>query len=482
MLITAQLLGQAINTVVSIVTSRVLGPTRRGVIDTVTSYGIIPGIIGEAGLTRAAIQQIARSEPEALPVLVGHMAATRFATNAIYLLITWASLLLPFNDKLAVQEKWFIVIWSFSLVFQSFRRNAEAAFQATERLRFHSALVIANRVTAAALILAIMYYNRDLIDVPRGAPGWYTIVGYIIGAYLLVDALDALISWIVLKRNITRPKFDWDLRPKLQMLRQGWPFALQMLAGQIYYYIDVPLIRYLYPDAIDVENQVAYYSRAYVIVLVLIQLPINLTYTMFAQMSRAYHVGDQDRLYSLFRRTFQLLLLTGTPFALAFYLFRSDFVLMIYGSAYAPSIRMMGILLWTLPLAFLNAAISNLLASSDRQHWVNLAMGVAAVFNVIVNVALIPRHGALGSSIATLATEAVMLIVQSIVVLMYHRGAFPMRTLIPMLGFQLVMSLGLGLGDHINGWLRAGIYLVYVAICVAWAVRIFRPTAPPQTA
>lgn len=475
MLISAQLLGQGINTVVSILTSRVLGPTRRGVIDTVTSYGTIPGIIGEAGLTRAAIQQIARNEPDALPDVLGHMTATRFATNAIYLLVTWASLLLPFNHKLAIQEKWFIVIWSFSIVFQSFRRNTEAAFQATERLRFHSMLVVANRVTSAVLILAILYFNRQLIDLPSDAPGWYTIIGYIILAYMIVDALDALVSWIVMKRQIVRPVFSWDWRPKLQLLIYGWPFALQMLAGQIYYWIDVPLIRYLYPFQEDlVKDQVAYYTRAYAIVLVLIQLPINLTYTMFTQMSRAYHVGNHVRLYSLFRYSFQLLLLMGTPMAVAFFLFRSDFVLLVYGPKFAGSITMMGILLWTLPLAFLNAAISNLLASSDRQQFVNVAMGTAALFNVILNVMLIPKHGAYGSSIATLATEAAMLLIQAILVLAYHRAGFRFRVLVPMLIFQFLATGAFMLLQNSHVAIRIISFLIYVSVCIAWAWQMTR--------
>jgi O-antigen/teichoic acid export membrane protein len=249
MLISAQLAAQAVNTIVSIITSRILGPDRRGVIDTVTSYGVIPAIIGEAGLTRATIQQIARSSPEDTPALLGHMAATRLATNLIYLLVTWGSLLLPFNDKLSHQEKWFILLWSISLVFQSFRRNGEAAFQSTEKLRYHSILVVANRILAAALVMGAIYLKPEWVAAPQGTSGWYLIIGMVLTAYVLVDVLDAIAAWIIMRGRIARPSFNLDVAPKLALLKYGWPFALTTLASQLYYYIDVPLLRYLYPGS-----------------------------------------------------------------------------------------------------------------------------------------------------------------------------------------------------------------------------------------
>lgn len=469
MLIGAEFVGRAINMVVSILMRRWLLPERMGVMGTITSYGVIPAIVAEAGMTRATIQQIARSEPEALPLLIGHMAATRLATNFIYLLLTWTSLLLPFNDKLASQEKWFIVIWSCSMVFQSFRRNAEAAFLATEKLRYQSLLVIVNRLVSGALVLGVIHWNRQSLHIPQGAPGWYSIMGFVFGAYLVADLFDWLLSWIVLRKSITNPVFNFDWRPKLQLLIVGWPFALQMLAGQIYFFIDVPLIRYLYkrPEA-EVLREIGDYGTAYNMILVLISIPINLSYTLFPQMSRAFHTGDQSRLYSLFGYSLQLMILAGTPIALAFFLFRSEFITIVYGPSYLHAIPMMAVLAWTLPLAFVNATISNLMAASDKQNFVNIAMITAAAFNVIVNVMVIPVHGAVGSSFVTLATEAVMLLVQVICVLAFHRAAFHMRKISPMLMFQLASFFLFLYVQHLPITVRVIAYLVYAVACVLW--------------
>jgi hypothetical protein len=56
-----------------------------------------------------------------------------------------------------------------------------------------------------------------------------------------------------------------------------------------------------------------------------------------------------------------------------------------------------------------------------------------------------------------------------------------MRTLVPMLAFQFLLSAGLGLADDLNGWIRAAIYVLYVAVCVVWAMRVFRPPVQPVT-
>jgi O-antigen/teichoic acid export membrane protein len=240
-------------------------------------------------------------------------------------------------------------------------------------------------------------------------------------------------------------------------------------------------------------------------VLVLTQIPINLTYAIFPQMSRAFHLGDTSRLFSLFRFNFQLMLLVGTMVALPFYLFRREFIINIYGLQFWPSAHMMGILMWTLPFGFLNTALGNLLASSDRQHSVNIATIVAAAFNVLINVIMIPRYGAIGSSWATFATEVTCCTALFGAVAIFHRGSLQLRKVLPLFAFQVAVVClfvwidivapsgtqlphgasfrnmfvkGHGwiaaLSSHRDTWIRLFCYLLYAAVCVWWGRALIR--------
>jgi len=63
------------------------------------------------------------------------------------------------------------------------------------------------------------------------------------------------------------------------------------------------------------------------------------------------------------------------------------------------------VLIWALPGSYMADTLLFLLAAQRRQSLSTWAVGTTAVFNVILNLALVPRFSILGSSAATVASE-----------------------------------------------------------------------------
>jgi len=471
MLIGANLLGHVINTVVAIVMRRTLGVDRVGVRDWAVNYGTVPSVVGEMGLTRAAVIESAKKQNEELPEVLGHLTATRFATTFIYLGMVVVSLLLPFNAGVPASEKLLVLMWSLAVVFQTFRRNAEAGFLATEKLRYQATLALLNRTLAAAGVLLVFWLLRDRIrTAPSYSAEWYSVLYWMVAVYVLSDFIDAALGFFILRRSVAAPRFNLDWRPKLQLLLMGWPFALQMLAGQLYYYIDTPLLRYRFAgEKYEIDREVGYYTTAYTIILVLIQLPINLTHALFPQMARAHYLKDSARLYSLFRYGLQLMLIGGLPLAALFFLFRSELIPLIYGSDYVRSISMLGILAWTLPLAFVNAQLSLLLGASEHPKSVAFSMLASAAFNFTSNFFLIPQYGGMATSTITLGTEAVLFAFLFAGVLRYHPQGLRTAGLLPVLLLQAVAAVAFLVVHQQSLAVRLALFLFYVLV-IAWGL------------
>ena len=80
-----------------------------------------------------------------------------------------------------------------------------------------------------------------------------------------------------------------------------------------------------------------------------------------------------------------------------------------FGSAYSDGVSLLRILAWSWPLDFASAILLNaLIVRGVRRRYVT-AMSLAAVSNIVANLLLIPRFGAAGAAVVTVASLALLL-------------------------------------------------------------------------
>lgn len=452
----AEVLSRVINLALNVVLYRYLQPEGAGVMRFAMSYGVLLALMTEFGLTRAAVLQVARGTGEELPAILGRVGALRAVLAGGFLAVTALSLFTPLGGPLDGQTKLLIWIWSCSLAAQSFRRNADVVFQGTQRMLPAALLMLFNRTLAVAGITAAVLFD------------WGIVAVFV--AYFSADLIESLTAGRLIRHRFARPDYRVERRAVLALFLAGIPFGLHLVASQIYYYVDTVMLKYLFPaDPAAVKREIGYYSNAYQIVLTLMFIPITLCNTMFAPLARAFHEADAARLRSLFNYSLLLLLLGGGPLALAFYLVRSEFITTLFGAEYGPAVPMLAAVIWTLPLLFLSAPVSNFLAATGRQTLVTGAAFASAAFNVAANWILIPRLGGLGSAIATSVTEAFSLVVLLGFALRYHQGVFDVRRLAPAVALQAGAMAALVIFDRAEPSMsaRIGAYLIYASGCAA---------------
>ena len=96
--------------------------------------------------------------------------------------------------------------------------------------------------------------------------------------------------------------------------------------------------------------------------------------------------------------------------------FYSSEIINIYGSKFIGASGVLSILIWTVCFLFLNGACTLVLNASYKEYAVTKIIGIAAIFNVVANLVLIPFFSIYGAAMATVAGEAFVLVLQLYVI------------------------------------------------------------------
>jgi O-antigen/teichoic acid export membrane protein len=132
--------------------------------------------------------------------------------------------------------------------------------------------------------------------------------------------------------------------------------------------------------------------------------------SVFPTFSRTY-IEDQRSFSLYFERISRFLLSTGAAVAVVVTFAAPPLVSILYGKDYIPSISMLRILIWTLPLMSLSSLARTALMSCNLQRIVLWVGGSNVIVNIILNLFFIPLFGGHGAAIATVLTELVGLII-----------------------------------------------------------------------
>ncbi len=154
-------------------------------------------------------------------------------------------------------------------------------------------------------------------------------------------------------------------------------------------------------------RQIGLYSAAYRIlnqVLVTYYLLTNVLYPQFARLDAA------QRRRMLRPRIFLLLFASGAALALFVGLVRRPALTILFGRDFAAAAPLLLLLACCLPLDFLTSYLSNAYLAWNMERQVLVCAGVAAAVNIALNLATIPRYGAMAAAVNTVIAYLVYLV------------------------------------------------------------------------
>jgi O-antigen/teichoic acid export membrane protein len=194
------------------------------------------------------------------------------------------------------------------------------------------------------------------------------------------------------------------VRVRLEVIRPLLPRAgalvLSALLGILIYNVDFIFLR-IFRDV----AAVGYYNAAYTLVTFFLNVGTAYSLSLLPSLTRLRETPTEQR--RLYDTAMAHVFTAGLPIALGGSFLAGSIVGTFFGPGYAPAVVPFQLLIWCIPLCVLrDVPLMGLQAAGGEKRILRVTV-LAAVLNLGLNVALIPRWGILGAAVATLGTEAV---------------------------------------------------------------------------
>ena len=182
------------------------------------------------------------------------------------------------------------------------------------------------------------------------------------------------------------------------------PFALYGIFYKISISIDTVMLGVLAGDRF-----VGWYSVATKITLALTFLPGAFATSLFPAFSH-YFVTSKENLKKTFENAMFYLMVVGFPLSIGIFALADKIILKVWGPVFEASILATQIIISGLIFIFLNFPVGNLLNACNRQVINTVNMAITMVFNVALNLILIPRYDYVGASISFLLSSILLVL------------------------------------------------------------------------
>lgn len=161
------------------------------------------------------------------------------------------------------------------------------------------------------------------------------------------------------------------------------------------------------------QTEVGYYDAAVKIKNILVTIVTSLGPVLLPRATYYIEHGQMDEFKRLIKKAYHFVWILGVPVMLYFMIMARESIFLISGKAYGGSIIPMQIIMPTVLLIGLSNVLGiQILLPLGKEHLVFISEVAGAVVDLIINAALIPKWGASGAALGTLAAEMVVLIVQ----------------------------------------------------------------------
>jgi O-antigen/teichoic acid export membrane protein len=370
---------------------RLLGPENNGF------YTVAVNLIGYFGpltdfglgvlLTREASRKPEETSRYFQHVLHIRLLLSLAALPLVLLIILayWASGQVPADTVLTT------VLLGLALVPANLAGTASAVFAARERMDYTALVQIAT---------ALLTIGLGILALTLG-------MGYVgLGVTSLVA--NAVTAWVLhrtLPPEATQRAAPLEWRTARLLLLASLPLMLTALLNGLFFRIDVQVLLLFQGSEV-----VGHYGAAYKFIEAFALLPSTLVLALFPALSRQA-VKDRAALARAVTKALHVLQVVAVGSAVAVSAYAFPLVRLFFGDQYLPhAATALAILIWFLPLSYVNGLTQYVLIALNQQRWITLAFALATAFNLGANLLVVPTYSYVGAAVTTIASELVILV------------------------------------------------------------------------
>lgn len=382
----SEVISKVLQLLVFVYIARIFGSAEFGKFSFGLSFALLAFILADFGLSTLLVREISRNK-KLVNKYVSNSLIIKIFLSIITFICTYIFLNIFNYPKDAQIITYLMVLF---MVIQSFTSVFYSIFRAFERMHFDAFIKILRMFLLLPLVFYTAYSGFSLITVTLMFP--------------LTEFIILTIAVFITSKEFVKikPEFQYSFSKKL--LKKASLFCLSFVFAGVLLYIDVIML-----SKIKTSAEVGIYTAASNLVLALMFIPLMYSNAIFPVLSR-FFIRSKKTLRFAYEKSFKYMLILGLPISIGTFIFADKIILLVYGSQYKYSIIALRILAWFIMFRFINTLSGTLLASINKQHSRVFSQGTAAVINIMLNLALIPKLGFIGAGIATVASELLFFI------------------------------------------------------------------------
>jgi len=340
----------------------------------------------DLGYETLIIRDVAKDKSKASCYLSNIISMRTVISVFIFTMIFLFVNILDFPENVKI----LIYLFGFSQIIISLTNVFRVTFRAFEKMEYEAGVSIFSNIVRCSLGLLMLFLGYGLIGISL--------------IFLYSAIIEFIISFLICEKKFVRTKSQFDLNFFKDTIKTALPIFAVGIFGLIYVKIDTIMLAFMVGEAV-----VGWYNAAYTIILGFSPIPQLFMMALLPFMSYTY-VKSRDSLRDVYEKSFKFLMVFGLPITVGIFLLADKFVILFYGEEFLNSVTVLRILSWDILLKFLYLCTWFVLISANKQKNLAIIAGGGAFLNIMLNLFLIPKYSLVGAAIATIITEAIILL------------------------------------------------------------------------
>ena len=374
---------KVISLLISVYLARYLGVIEYGNYSFIISYALFFSIFVDIGINSFVVREISRDR-EKTDELIANGIGIKLALFVFVFLLAFSAINFTSYSS---EIKMGVLIALSSLIFSSLGSLLSTLFQADLKNEYPALADFISKLVLGGAVLFISYQKWSMLSI------------------LLATLMGSIISFIIIYVfSLGRIHINAKFNNKIwrEILGPSFLLGFTTVFASVIVGADTILISFIRGNI-----EVGYYAIPRQLTLAINFIPVAFMTSLIPLMS-AYSKTSKKLLDKSSRLALKYMLALGIPMAFGTTLLASRIITALYGAQFQPSSPVLVIMTWCEVIFFCIATFDGLLLSIDKQKIIFTTAGISTVFNLLLNLLLIPLFGFIGAGIALLLSYIIM--------------------------------------------------------------------------
>lgn len=371
-----------LNFLFSIYVIRSLGDSRFGQYSIVLGFVGLVQIVAELGISQFIMREISRDKSLAKKYFWNLVSLRLILAFLGIMVITQAARIIGYNPQLVFG----IFLYSVTFIPAAFTEPLNSLLTAHEKFGLLTIINIIGQIFFMLFGAIFMFLGFSYI--------------WLIVASLISFLPNLLISFRAVKKNGVID-FPFKLSPEIwwKIIKSGLPFGMISLALSIDFSVDTFMLSFYVPD-----NQVGWYNVAYGLLRSFLFIFVAFNKVIVPSLTKIYDT-EPETVNRWYFRTIKFYIILAIPFSTGGMLLALPLFNSLYTPEYLPAAIVFQVIIWGAAFLLFSSFCGQITTITSKENLAMKIYGLSAIFNVMMNLIMIPRFGIMGAAFITVLTD-----------------------------------------------------------------------------